>query len=550
MKFLKNTVYVFLVALLLCSLLVAQESAGSDAILPSKTSTIAPVDQIDVIGLPEVEQSMVSDQSLVAENETSDIRADIDAVSGADDVSDLSGVSEVPGAKRPKKADREALDKLEPLSDEDREKNEKILKYGLESDIMDLVDKLIANKDVRYADKAYDLFGESKNIAVKEKILQYFTKIEDPCLEDFAVTIINDPYDEKLSTVNSCFAYIQAVKTTCAVPALVTLLESDNAEYFNGALESLGKIGGQKEAVYLSEYLDREDLTLQQKQSLVRVLGQLKADKTYDKLVEIAKDNDENSFMRMYACEAIGQMGKHEAMFILSDLYSDTDPNVRAYVIKGIANYLEDEAFKTIIQAVRDSHYKVRLEAIEAVKKLDIKDASPYLVYRAQNDSEDQVKNACYKTLAFLNTSDGNEYLTGQIKDKKVSDATKLKISRVLLENMDNGVGVSDIVDLAKSTITDDRRKDLRYKLGKEISKYKNELFAPLCKEYMASKDVATQGTGLDMYAKGRYLSCKSDVEALAALAVSEDEENSAKKVKKNVNAEKAKKILETKVES
>ena len=73
--------------------------------------------------------------------------------------------------------------------------------------------------------------------------------------------------------------------------------------------------------------------------------------------------------------------------------------------------------------------------------------------------------------------------------------------------------------------------------MGKEFAKYKRSEFSQICKEYLASKDVTTQGTGLDIYAKGRY----EDVTPIVRGLILDDAKNTKKK---NANAEKASKIL------
>ena len=85
--------------------------------------------------------------------------------------------------------------------------------------------------------------------------------------------------------------------------------------------------------------------------------------------------------------------------------------------------------------------------------------------------------------------------------------------------------------------------KNLRYTLGKEFAKYGRPEYEDICSKYLDSKDVATQGTGLDIFAKGKYSSCRSKVEEIAK---EEDSTGDSKKpVKKNANQAKAKKILE-----
>lgn len=423
----------------------------------------------------------------------------------------------IPAPKRPEKGDPERIKELNDTDPESAEKNAELLKYGLESDVLELVEKMTRDKDPRFVEEVYDVFEETKSPVLKEKILLLFKVLEDPCLEDYAVSVLNDPYDEKNSIVSACFSYIQVIKTKEALPCVKTLLESDDEQYFLNSLETLGKIGGSEEAEYLSAYLEREDLPLAQRQSLVKVLGELHAAETFDSMVELAENEDENSFIRMYAAEAIGKMEKKEAIPVLVKLFESEDPNLRAHVIKGLSYFEDEEARKTIILAIKDSHQKVRTEAVNAVKKLNISEADEYLIYRAKNDNESNVKNLCYKTLAFLNTQKANDYLLSQITDKKVPDGVKLRVATALLAEDERGA--KEIAQLAAETVKDDRRKQLRYGLGKEMAKYKNQEFADVTLMYISNKDVSTIGTGLDMYARGRYSNCDADVKTLAEKA-------------------------------
>lgn len=478
---------------------------------------------------------------VLAENENSENQESAQSLpeeenSDVDDEAEDEELSVKIPKKRPQKQDSEKIAELDEEFPDTRKENADTLKFGMEDDIIELLNDFVKNEDVRFVDEVYDLFYVTKNIAVREKILEYFTKLKDPCLENFAFEILDDPYEQKKSTVDAVFKYIQSVKTKEALPVVLKLVESEDENYFTNALTTLGEIGGSKEAVFLSEYLEREDLSLAQRQQLVKVLGKIKAVETYDKLVEMAQDEDENTFIRMYSAEAIGSMEKKEAVKVLVKLYEDTDPKLRCSVVKGLSNFKEnDEAKKTVIEAIRDSHVTVRLEAIEACKKNGYKEAVPYLVYRLEKDKEDSVKKKCYPAIACLNTKDGNEYLVKLITDKKVADTPKSRVATALLEY--NNAGTDEIIALARETLKDDRRKPLRYALGKEFAKYKRNEFSSICKDYLDSKDTATQGTGLDIYSKGRY----PDVLPVVRQIILDAAKNP---LKKNANAEKAKKIL------
>lgn len=449
------------------------------------------------------------------------------------------GVAVVPAAKRPKKPTSEEIAEAEKTqnnkSDNYEQKMHDTFKFGIDSEISESIDSLLKNKDKRFVDDIYDLFQVSESSSVKETILKYFTEIKDPCLEDYAVEIVNDPYDMKNSTVSLVLKYLAAVECKAAAPAVVAILESENESYFDDALSALGSIGGDNEAVFLAEYLDRDDLSNHQKQELMKVLGKLKAVATWDKLREVVENEDENSYVRMYAAEAIGAMEKKESIDVLIQLFQDTsDPNLRVYIVKGLSYFSTNEVQNVLVQAIRDDYYKVRLEAIEAVKKQKITSAVPYLVYRAKNDKESAVKYATYPVIAMLNTSEGNEYLVSLITDKKSSDTVKSKVASCLLE--ENNTGTAEIIELARDTLKNDVHKNLRYALGKEFAKYDKSEFASICEEYLSSSDVSTQGTGLDMYAKGRYSSCKEAVQKIADMR--------DKKGNPKGNAKKAMRIL------
>lgn len=444
---------------------------------------------------------------------------------------DISNV-QIPPKKAPKSPDKEKAEKA-ALKDEGNksvENRKETIKFGIESEIVSLIKDLIDNDDPRFSEDLYELFYKTKSVQVREKIIEYFTKQKDPCIEDYAVEILMDPYDTKDSTVELLFRYVSEVKTVQASPCVLKLLESEDETYFSAALSAIGEIGGEAEAEYLVEYLDRDDLSLNQRQSLMKVLGKLKAVNTFDKLAEICQDEEENSFVRAYAAQAIGEMKKPEALPILVKLFEVSDPNFRVCVIKGISNFTEKEAQDVIIQGIKDGHWKVRQEAIESCDKMQIADAVPYIIYRAKNDPERVIKNKCYEVLSKSKNADAIKFLIERITEKKVDDYARGKACEVLLKNTD--AGRKEIAELALEIVKDDTKKPLRYSIGKEIAKNPSSQFAEVSVEYMNSKDAQTCAIGIDMYATGRYSGAEAKIKE-----ISENE-------KAGANHRKARKVL------
>ena len=423
----------------------------------------------------------------------------------------------IPEPKRPKEIDVEKA-KAAAEKDENAESEGKFrdtIKYGLPSEINELLDDLLKNEDPRFTNEIYDLFQVSKNPQIKEKVLRYFTKLEDPCLEDYAVEILIDPYDTKNEIVKAVFQYVSKVKTVEAIEPVVELIKSENEDYFNDAISTIGEIGSEKEAVFLVEFLDRDDLSDAQRQTLMRTCGKMHAIETWDKIVEILENEDENSFVRSYAAEAIGLMKKEESVPILVEHFASTDPNLRQYVIKGLINFPDIvEAKATLLQGIRDEHWKVRQESIRAVKELKLQEAVPYLTYRVEKESEKVIQNESYSAIAALNSSEGNEFLINQITNKKVSDAKKQKVVEVLLK--EGFAGEKEILELAKEVVEDDRRKSLRYAIGKELAKNPKDSYQEICLMYLNSKDSTTQNLGLDMYKNKKFAAAEPKMQEIA----------------------------------
>ena len=477
------------------------------------------IDDVSEAGTDEVE-SQVSDSRPEEEDQPApESPSDEDEASEEEDVpaeeefseepsgekkNSLAGVAEVPKPKRPKPIDQ---DKAKAAADKDEnpdvvEKNQNTIKFGIPSEISNLIEDLIKNDDPRFTEEIYDLFQVSQNVVIQKKILEYFTKLEDPCLEDFAVTVLNDPYDTKPDVVKACFEYIQKVHTEPAIPAVFTILESENETYFNDTLATIGEIGGPDAAVSVAEYLERDDLSDAQRQTLMKTLGKLHAVETFDKIVAILENEDENSFVRMYAAEALGLMGKLEAIPVLTNAFKDANPNLRQYAIKGLSEFAQNEdAQAVVLQGIRDEHWKVRQESIKASEKILDRHAIPYLEYRAENDSERIIKEEAIYALSLYNDVNADHFLIDQL-EKKMADSTKIKIVATLLE-ADHGE--EQILALAEKALADVRMKNLAKGIGKELAKYSRSSFKDICLKYLDNKDADIVGLGLDMYKNYKF---------------------------------------------
>ena len=75
------------------------------------------------------------------------------------------------------------------------------------------------------------------------------------------------------------------------------------------------------------------------------------------------------------------------------------------------------------------------------------------------------------------------------------------------INNLYVNAGEKEILALAEECLQDDKRKDLRYAIGKELAKYEKSAYDDICIKYLSSKDSTTQSLGLDIYKTNRFSS-------------------------------------------
>ena len=155
-------------------------------------------------------------------------------------------------------------------------------------------------------------------------------------------------------------------------------------------------------------------------------LGELKATETWDQLVSIAKDKDENAMIRATAATAIGKMQKPEAIPVLTEIYGESDPVIRGAAIEGLGNFHTPESDTAVIEGLKDSYYKVRLTALDAVVKQSLSGAIPYVTYRAKTDPVEAVSLRAYEVLGKLRDASSDEWLMSILRDEKASDLLRI----------------------------------------------------------------------------------------------------------------------------
>ncbi|UTC46703.1 HEAT repeat domain-containing protein [Treponema vincentii] len=403
------------------------------------------------------------------------------------------------------------------------EKARQALQYGLESEILEVVNK-VDKQDFETLQGDFNrLFTETKSPAVREGLFGLYQKYEDAQLTESAVAILEDYEAQQRTLVKAALSYLTAVKpelTPALNEALQNMLTQDTAEYGAETVSVLGEIGGGEEAAFLASYFDsltiddaKQELIL--KQTIMAALEKLHSENTRDFLLERAEDENENIYVRSSAIAGLAQMGNPDVIPLLVKFFEQPEPLLREAAIRGAAAFDTAETRNLTLQGFKDSYYKVRLEALKTAQKTKMQEAAPYILYRAKYDPTDAVRFAAVEALAVLNTDEGNAWLSETFRDSKKSEKLRVTILSTALKHNPAALA-ADLDTVVLATVTDSKQKKLRYEFGKEIAKVENTVTGEICKAFLQSDDVLTKSIGLDMFKTNAPADARALVETIA----------------------------------
>lgn len=403
----------------------------------------------------------------------------------------------------------------------DEDKNSEIISFGLENEIVDLISDLKSNSNTDYNEQLEELFFATRSNSIKDSILSFYSAQKNIAFVDWAVSVLDDPYEYSKSIVLSVFSYLTILEVKEVAPQVRKILESENPDYRDKAIILLGKIGIPTDSDFLFEYFnseisgdEKERLVI--RQNIMKSLGEMRAENSWDQLYDIAQDQDENSVIRTTAAVALSKMKKIEAIDLLLQLLEEKDPLLRIAAIQGLSEFSGSEVTSAILQGFKDSYYKVRLEAINSAEKMHLLEAAPYLLYRAKTDPVEAIRFRSYEVLGLLNDSNGTKWLLEQFNSDTISDKSRVKAFSVLLEHNFDILTPSFYI-VIKNILNDDKKKNLRYELGKLISKTDKIISSSVAEGFLLHTDTLTKSIGLDIYEKNRYTDLQPIIEKIAA---------------------------------
>lgn len=395
------------------------------------------------------------------------------------------------------------------------EKRRDVIRYGIESELLELVTTLQNEKEDALNGDLLEVLAQSRSPRLREAILKFFALREWPGAVRAAVALLDGRDQESAQSVNAALGYLSAVKAREGIPEAREILESREPKYLPQAVRLLGRAGEDSESELLLDLYKSDETSDALRQDVIQALGEIGARAAVESLMETLDDTAGKKTTRMFAAEALGKIKDARAVPPLVRAANGEDPQVRGAAVTALGVFSGAEAEAAIVQALRDSVPAVRLAAVKASVSRTIRDAEPFIRFRARNDPDRNVKNEAIKALAALGGRENLQFLRDLLKDRKADAPSRVAAFTALLEK--DPEGSREDLDKALSAEAASKDPSLLKAFQRALVQGTDKAAAPLVEAYvLKSPDFGTRIAGIDWVRKNKVVSLRTVLAALA----------------------------------
>ncbi|MDC7225886.1 MAG: HEAT repeat domain-containing protein [Spirochaetales bacterium] len=385
----------------------------------------------------------------------------------------------------------EEKEELISLTEERRE----TLKYGIDSEVITLIEKITEEEDAIYAEDVAKIYDQTTNSAIMDAAVDYFIKIDYGEAAESAAVRIENWEDESFNTLQASLRYYSAYPGEDAEDVIFQLVDHDTKTLASAALTALGKCGSEKSVDPLLDLLDDDDYYDELKPTIIRALGEIGSEQALDTLIDILDDVDEEKSWRWTACEALGKIGHVDALPVVKNALQDSDTYLRSYAVKALASFEGEDIEATLIQSLRDSFWRVRVSAAEALGEMQSSDAVDILIYKAKKDPENNVKLAAVKALGEIGDATAIEFLQELYKKSNTNQSVRTMAAQIIIEK-----DIKGSLEVITGVLNEEWEKDSSPVLSytcQFLSKTEHSGLASLFEMMLNHKDVAIKIYGI-----------------------------------------------------
>lgn len=394
------------------------------------------------------------------------------------------------------------------------------LRFGIESQVIDLLDELESEVVDDLADSVLELLELRTNPRLLRAGLRYFKRIEDPRAESIAARLLTDAELTDEETALEAMRYLsESVEdaSTETLEVVRSLLTVQSERLAGQAALTLGTLGD-LDSIELLRRTMQQRREVSVRGNIVLAIGRMGEEArqaSADWILSVLNDTSVEPTIRHYAADTLGRIGATEARDTLLDLSRSNDDLMRAYAISALieldAGGLEEE----LIAALRDDNWRVRQIALEGVGRAGHSAAYEAVRYVARRDPDHRVRSEAIRAIGELGEERGYEFLRKMVKDDGKPFESRALAVDVLFRH-DLGPSVATFLSLLEAEANRRNSRIARHVAG-SASRAEHDELDDIYEYLLDSDDVsmlisAIRGIGLNRFDRFR-----DRIEALAS---------------------------------
>lgn len=291
----------------------------------------------------------------------------------------------------------------------------KILKYGTDSDIENAFNGVYEDQGDAVNEAVFGSFEGPHSDKMMMSLVRYLSIVSADTPGGQAALrtaqILNKEMTREGVTVDYLEEVIYAAgeaKAKSCVKTMTGIFQNKKTQkrIRLAVVDAWGKIRDMSVEDVLLNVLRDDYEDTEMKARAIRALGEMESAASVDILEKTVKNTYEPKLLRMYAVLALSKIGKESALDILEEVIYDKNHEVAEYAVRGIAELNCDRCGEVLIKALRSDYDKVRYYAVIGLSRLRYTDSVEILQFKAEYDANERVREEAKKAVELL-TEDG-----------------------------------------------------------------------------------------------------------------------------------------------
>jgi HEAT repeat protein len=393
------------------------------------------------------------------------------------------------------------------------EKRRDVLRYGIDSEVIELMATL---REEEYDDlnaEILELYVESRNTELKARAAETLAAMKYEPSRGAAREILEDyPADERLVTAS--MDLLIKLEDRESVPLLRSYAEDENPAIALKAVFALGELGSVDETEFLRSLWESEDMASNVRAEMLSALGKIGASESIPFLTGILQDENQERSFRWRACQALGSIGDPESLSAIEAALNDGDTILRTFAIRALREFDGDLVYEYFIDALRDSFWRVRLAAIETLGERKEKQAVDILEYKAKNDPEEKIRLAALTALGAIGGGRSLDVLRDIMETESSSQVMRISAMHILIR--ENIGAAFKSIDKILEQEWDKPNSRLIIELVKAMSSAEHPRLAGYFERFLAYPDVSVVLMTLRGIERNGFVQLKEKVRELS----------------------------------